>query len=50
MSYRPGLVLRFFVLIETDTCSFQSPKGVFVNGVWGPYKVGLSSAMLPLVP
>lgn len=31
---------RLAAVAGTSTCHIvQSPKGVFVNGVWGPYKV-----------
>lgn len=31
---------RLAVVAGTSTCHIvQSPEGVFVNGVWGPYKV-----------
>lgn len=35
---------RLAAVAGTSTCHIvQSPEGIFVNGVWGPYKVRLLS-------
>ena len=38
MSYRPGTTTRVREAPNVNAYPSQSPEGIFVDGVWGPYK------------